>query len=136
MDADLNMLAQQVVREQRLDMAAGEALELARVAARALDGLSKTESRAMLLMLERLALAPSGGHRVTVRVGNDPAMNAPPCMVCRRPLDSADWSLRFSSYWEMATIWLCWHHECLAGIEVEQEFDMLAGDARSQLGLP
>jgi hypothetical protein len=136
MDADLRAIAERVVREQRLDMPLDEAEELIGSTASPFEALTQTQRNAALLMLERLVLTPTGGHKARVRIGNHPASNTPPCMICRRPVGRDDWSFSLLSHWEITQIWLSWHQECLAGTEVEQEFDLMTGEPRSYLGLP
>jgi hypothetical protein len=88
-----------------------------------------------LYAVERYVLGDQGGHRFNIRLGRDPAANAPNCWVCRRPIARGDWSLELRSRWEITLIWLTWHDYCAEGNDIEQEFDLLSGVPTSQVGL-
>ena len=99
----------------------------------AIADLSADERNSFLLIAEREILG-ARGHRVTVKFGHSNAVNNPPCIVCRRPVDATDWSLRIISRWENSQLWFTWHDFCIEHNELEFDYDVLTGQVVSPIG--
>jgi hypothetical protein len=123
-----------VIQQCRLSINLDEAERIFETIAPSLERLDIVQKNAILLMLERDVLNEQGGHRLSMSLGQSDAANNPDCLVCQRPVTASDWSVRINSAWENTQIWLTWHSYCLENAEVEQEFDLLTGDASTPLG--
>jgi hypothetical protein len=99
-----------------------------------ISGLDTAQKNTVLLLLERFILRDQEGNRATIKFGHSDAVNNPPCVICRRPVDTADWSLRLISSWENTQLWITWREYCAEAGEFEIDYDMLTGLYNSPLG--
>lgn len=127
-------LIAETLRQCRLEMQPDEAHRVSAPVLAAISHLDTAQKNAVLLLLERFILRDQAGHRCTVKFGHSDAVNNPPCIICRRPVDAADWSLRLISRWENTQFWITWHDYCAEGQEFEIDFDVLTGRPTSALG--
>ena len=123
-----------VIRQCGLSIEVDEAERIFESIVTPWNQLDTGQKNAMLLIMERYVLNEQHGHRLSIRLGQSDAVNNPDCLVCRRPVEATDWSVRIYSVWESALIWLTWHDYCLENAEVGQDFDLLTGLAATPLG--
>ena len=76
----------------------------------------------------------SDRHPTTIKFGHSDAVNNPPCLICRRPADADDWSVRIISRREVTQLWFTWHEHCLGVNEVEFDYDVVLGEITSAIG--
>jgi hypothetical protein len=127
-------LVAQTIRDCRLTIGAEELHTIAAPVLASISELTQGQTNAILLLLERLILPKQGGHRMTVKFGHSDAMNNPVCLICRRPVDESDWSLRMLSRWEQSQYWITLHDYCIENAECKIEFDILTGNPTSPVG--
>src|SRR5215469_15839443 len=131
---DTKTLIAGVIRQCGLSIEPDEAQRIFETIAASWKQLDTAQRNAILLIMERYVLNEQHGHRLNISFGQSDAANNPDCLVCRRPVTASDWSVRINSVWENTQIWFTWHGYCLENVEVEQEYDVLTGQAATPLG--
>lgn len=124
----------EIIQQCRLDIKPDEARQLLGAVSAAISTLDTAQKNAVLLVLERFVLKAQGGHRMSLKFGHSDAVNNPDCIICRRPVDSKQWSVRLISRWENTQLWITWHDYCLGPRELEIEYDILTGTPTSPVG--